>query len=539
MKRMKLIATVLAFMMLFVLLAACAETGNDGDTTQSPAPETTEGGESAEGLVTLTAFMNSPAWSASTWGSDPVSQRMMEMTGVTFTFEVNAEDTETRLNLIVAGGDLPDLLHIPRESLATRTMIQDEMLISWEALFNDYLPDAMQTSFIQRNEEILRGLYEFTGEIWTVPNNFVDRRYIDNGTYIMQTPGYYARGTMLDAIGNPTLVTLDDLENVLRLAVENDPSLTDPLFLWNPVNIGWDANGITILYRSMGGRAVQNFFIQADGSLSHIARDPLFRDTLMFVNRMFNEGFISHNTFTDGTAEQEAVNVSDNWVVAVGHYWRSIVPQDIFEDIVPVPHLAQPGVDYFGPVMNLNGDNSLFVSATNSNLEATARLLDAMISDEWQGLASGGIYGEHWEWGGPTNNWLIPIGEAAEILDIGFGEWMELTGAFRYLFTANQGLDSALAWGMASADPWRVELFNTQNAGIDATRWENLDPPAETLEGASLARITDDILHPFVARIAMASNEQAAQALFDEMLADMEAQGLADIEAVWNANLNR
>ena len=551
MKKTRLIAIILSLMMLVTILSACAPGGDDTPAPPPPAnggqattDTTADDGEDApppaEGIITMTMYMADAGFPVDFWGTDMVSQRMIEMTGITFQFELNADGTETRQNLIVSSGDYPDLMFMGFAQLAPRTMIQDGLAYSWDNLFERFVPEAMNTEFMVRNQAILRNLYDFTDEVWTVPSGFVDRRYVDNNTFIMQSPGYYARGSKLDELGNPPLVTLDDLEDLLRLAVEHDPDLSDPLFLWNPVGIGWDANGITILYRSMGGRSVGDghvINVMPNGNLQHIVRDPLYKETLMFVNRLYNEGLISHNNFTDGTAEQEAINVSENWVVAVGHYWRSIVPQDLFGDIRPIPHLAQPGVNYYGPVVGLNGWNGIFVPTANRYQEETAQLLATMLTDEWQGLASGGIYGEHWEWGGPYNTWLIPIGHAADLINQGFGDWMEGTGAFRYHFAAFHGLDSALAWGMASTDPFRVEIFTTQNIGQDASPWEALNPDPETSAGANLTSI-GQLFNSYVAQIVTAPSQAEAEALFETMMADVEGSGLAQIEAHWNATFD-
>jgi len=375
MKKRSMLVSVLLVMLIMALamLAACDSGSGDADTDAPPAADAAANdstgdaeaddtqaddtqappAELPDDLVTLTAFHNSMAFNAAAWGEDAVSREIIERTGVTIDWEINATDDETVLNLMVASGDLPDLIFGYRNYLAIRTLQQDGSLYSWCELFERYSPETLDSPFFQRNRTYLQ-FFEGTDAIYKVPSHFVCRNSIESGMHIMQATGYYANSAIMDAIGNPRLETLDDLEHVLQLAMEYDPTIANPLFLWNPVNNGWDANGITILHRSMGGRG--DHYVSADGNIYHIARCPLYRDTMMFVNRLFNQGLISHNTFTDETLEQEAINTEGSWVVALGHMWRAIVPNDLLPGgVEPIVHLVEPGVTYFHPIASLAG----------------------------------------------------------------------------------------------------------------------------------------------------------------------------------------
>ena len=540
MKKITVITVLLCMLMLALAVTACNRDNGDNSggepaTTNGTADAEETPGTGNDDVVVLTAFTNDTAFNAANWGVDVVSRRIIERTGVDIDWEVNAAADETRLNLMVASRDLPDLIFAGRTYLAIRTLQQDGLLYSWDELFERYQPEILETPFFIRNRPYLQ-FFEGSDAIYTVPGGFVDRNSIDSGNHIMQATGYYVHTAIMDAIGNPRLETLDDLEYVLRLAVEHDPTIANPLFLWNPVDNGWDASGIAILHRSMGGRG--DHYITADGSVNHYMRDPLYRDTLMFLNRLFNQGLVSHNNFTDTTLEQEAINTEGSWVVALGHLWRAIVPNDALPGgVAPIPHLVQPGVSYFHPVVNLNGWGGFFVPRSVSNPEAAASFLSFAVSDEGQALSLFGIENEHWEWGGPDNEWVMLINEGRELMDEGWGAWVEGLGTYRYHWSGYAAFDSAFVWGLASVDPFRLNLHTIQNIGQDASEFEAINPDPETMEGANLVRI-NEIRHPMVAQIIMAPTPAEAEALFDEMLAAMEAQGLADIEAIWTENVN-
>ena len=548
-KRSVQITVLLALLIMAIaMLAACDSDSGAADTPAPVADEVVANDTGAadtdaeappaelpDGVVTLTAFTNNTAFNTAVWGVDLVSSEIIARTGVNIEWEVNADDGDTRLNLIVASGDLPDIIDADRNSLAIRTLQQDGSLYSWCTLFERYVPGFLDAPFFQRNRTYLQ-FFEGSDAIYTVPGGFVDRQAIDSGQHIMQATGYYVNTAIMEALGNPRLETLDDLEHVLRLAVEYDPTLANPLFLWNPVDNGWDASGIQILHRSMGGRG--DHYVAADGSVQHVVRCPHYRETLMFVNRLFNQGLISHNNFTDETLEQEAINTEGSWAVSLGHLWRAIVPNDALPSgVTAIPHPVQPGVDYFHPVTALNGWGGYFVTTAVSNPEAAARFLSFMVSDEGRTLVLFGIEDEHWEWGGPDNDWVMLIGEGQELMNEGWGAWTEALGTYRYHAVAYSSFDSAFVWGLASVDPFRLNLHTVQNVGVDASEFADINPDAETAEGANHVRI-NEILHPLVAQIAMAPSEAEAEALFEELVASVEASGVEGVEAVWTERVN-
>ena len=542
MKKIKMLLVVLSLLLVVVLVAACSNE-NDDDTTPAatPTPAATEdaGTDDAvsdDGLVVLTAFHSDAAFRADTWGDDIVSQEMIARTGVTVEWEINAaHDDQTRENLMVASGEFPDMMFLGLHSLAAQTMMEDGLLYSWEELFNRYLPEAMTGDFMARNEQYLRRIWEHTDQIYTIPHGFADRRKLDQGTFLVQAPGYYVMRPTLEAIGNPPLRTLEDLENVLRLAVEHDPTIAHPLFLWNPVGLGWDANGILVIQRTLGGRG--DFYIN-NGRIYNNMRDPSWREAVMFVHRMYNQGFISHQNFTDSTAEQEAVNNEGSWVVAIGHQWRSIAVEGLGHDVWNIPHLEEPGVTFYSPFDQLTGWNGFFIPRGNSNPEATARWLYYVLSDEGQALVHAGIEGQHFEWGGPDGLWIVPTGEGAELFDQGWTTWSDALGTYRYQFTTHAAIDSAFAWGLATGNEFLTNLYTINSTGRDSSAFFGIHPVAGTLEQANGVRI-GEIVNAFLPQIITAFDQQEAERMFDQMMADVEASGLEGIEDMINENFAR
>jgi putative aldouronate transport system substrate-binding protein len=285
----------------------------------------------------------------------------------------------------------------------------------------------------------------------------------------------------------------------------------------------------------MGGRG--DHYIQSDGSLQHIVRDPLYKETLMFINSLYNQGFISHQNFTDGTVEQEAINNEGSFFISAGHLWRAIAPHAAHPDIHCIPHLEQPGVSFYSPFANLTGWAGFFVPTVNSNPEATARFLDYILSDEGQTLVHAGIENVHWQWDGPDGTWVNQIGEARNTFETeGWSGWADMLGVYRYHFTLHAAIDSAFAWGLAIGNPFLQNVYTLNSTGKDASAFEGIDPAPATLEAANLVSINDNIFNPFVAQIIMASSQAEAESLYDLMVAEMEAMGLAGIEAVRTAN---
>lgn len=497
----------------------------------------TEYQQGVDDPVTLNVFING-ALDTSTYGKDIVSTTITEKTGVTLKFDVVPNDEGAKLNLLISSDQLPDLVFAHPSSIQGVNMINNDMVYSMDELLGQHAPNALKSTLCTQNNRSVYALYQ-QGGFYGVPAEFTDRNKINDGVFINQAPGYYVRQDLLDEVGMPELKTLADLEAALVKIHEKHPELKHPLLLWNAGM--WDdtGSGLNCLYYSMGGKG--QYITAEDGSLKSFVRDPLYKDVLMYVNKLYNQGLVNTSDFTDNYDTQMTLNNQETWAVAAGAMWHVIVPHDTFAPMgkvaLPIDPIAEAGVTYEAPNPNMNGHNIMFVSKKTEHPANCAYLIEYLMTDEGQNLVTAGIENEHWEWGGPDKNWIVPIGEAKTLMDQNFADWSAEYGTYKYNFVARNYFDSAFCWGLANNDEFKLDVYQKQIHGIDVTEFGGIEPEPGS-DGEAISTKFETMTNNMIAQVCTAPSQEKAEELYDKYISDAEALGLADLEAIWTENHN-
>ena len=517
MRKNRLLACLLAMLLLVSAIPASAEGASEP--------------------LTLKMYVGNPGFNQSGWGTDIVSTTIIEKTGINLEFEISPEAENQKLQLLIASGDLPDIILVGGKSVPGVALVENDRVWSLDELSEKYDPDYINSEFIVGNRKYLESPID--GKIYVVPSEFTDRTKLDDGVFLMPAPGYYYRKDINDAIGAPKLETLDDLAANARLAYDQDPmSLTHPIFLLEAAASA-EYSGVNVMYYAMGGKGI---YYEENGKLESRVRDPLYKETLMFINGLVNEGLINPSDFTDLNPQQDVINAEGGYYAAVGPYWRALVPHDQMPltiegaEIDVVRPLKQPGVEKpYAPVTNLNGWDGLFISKTTQYPEEAFNFVKFLQSDEGQLLVTAGIENEHWAWGGPENNWVTLIGEAKEKMTTSWNDWVGFLGTYTYQWTVRNYYDSALCWGLAIDDPFKGKVYEYENCGTDAGPYENIDPAPSSDEGVIRVKYFE-LWKSYIARICTANSGDEASKLYDEMVAAFDQLGLAKLEDAWTAN---
>ncbi|MCL2343042.1 MAG: hypothetical protein FWC62_03970, partial [Firmicutes bacterium] len=446
----------------------------------------TEWKQGAGKPVTLSCFIDG-ALDNSQYGKDMVSKTLTEKTGVTFKFDIVPNDNGAKLMLLISSGQLPDLIFTAPQSAQGVALIKNDKVWTADDLLGQYAPNALKGSFFTQNN---RKIYALTqqGKCYGVPAWFVNRNYMDTGVFINQGPIYYVRQDLLDAVGMSTITNLDELEQALLKIKAKNPDLKHPLFLWNAANggkaLGQDtASGVNTLYYSMGGSVNgSGQYLNKDGQILSCVRDPLYKQTILYVNKLYGEGLVNASDFTDTYDTQQTVNNQPTWAVATSSGWKAIVPHDTLKAADPkmvvntITPLANSGVKYAPPLSGMNGWSVLQVSKVSKNAERCAWLIEYLLTDEGQMLVMAGVEGTDWQWGGPTNNWVIPTGHAADLMKNGFDAWSQGLGVYKYMFGGMGYLDSAVSWGQSYGNDFMMKVYKDESVGVDNTIYTGIEP---------------------------------------------------------------
>jgi putative aldouronate transport system substrate-binding protein len=511
-----------------------AQTEKAAEGAAASDPDALEYTQGVGNPVTLKVYMNDPNFNQSGWGTDVVSTEFIKRTGVDLEFEIAPDTDHQKLMLLIASEDLPDMVMTDKKNPPGLALIENEMIYSWDELMAQYAPKFAADQLITENRKYLE--FENTGVIYSVPFDFTDRTKMDDGILIVQGVGYYYRQDLLEAIGNPPLVTLDDLESALDLVADFDPGLNRALMLWAPTSHDDASSAINVLYQSMGGRG--KYWEDGDRLRARF-RDPKYKQALLFVNRLYQKGYVNASDFTDQTPQQEVNNTAGGYFIAAGAYWRAIVAHEETPkavpgaDVQPLKALLQPGnAEYFSPSRVGNGYNGFLISKDTKYPDRCIWYNQFLNTSEALGLMSAGIENVHWEWGGPEKKFIVPINEGAELMAKGWTDWVNALGTYTYRWGAANYYDSAFAWGLGAADPFRLKLYEMTNCGKDYSEFDEIDPLDGTDESVIYVNYKEALMNA-IARICLAGSEAEASAAYDEFFASMDTMGMPKVEQAW------
>ncbi|GMA61357.1 hypothetical protein NZD89_16830 [Alicyclobacillus fastidiosus] len=146
------VLTVLAVSASSILTGCSSNDIQNSSKTQSPGPET------------LTWFSDINWWTMSPWNSNPntVEGQITQKTGLKFDFNVPAQDADTKLNLMMVSGKLPDVISL-QDGAAEQQLIASGKVWNLEDLFKEYDPSALKTIFpadlVKLEDQQLGGFY--------------------------------------------------------------------------------------------------------------------------------------------------------------------------------------------------------------------------------------------------------------------------------------------------------------------------------------------------------------------------------------------
>lgn len=306
----RILALLLALAMIVGVFAACGDSGNNSSTggtssTSSTGGDSTGGDDSEPSNVSAGPDDTSETYDfrcywyydwaqIKEWGADAFSKYMGEKFNVNVTFEKPDADSDSKLQLMLTGGDLPDAMIIDRGRVL-RNCVQANALVEIEQFMYD------GCTFAEDVGPETRELLKVDGKLYGVPNWPRAPGKASTGgneQWIVNTMVY-------EQAGKPALNTLEDLHQYALKAKElADGGLSSysgqSIIPFAATNEG---NGFRItkgFFRSFGGRnLLETYFTQEDGKLDLCVNTPLYVDALREANKWYQEGLWSQDIYTD------------------------------------------------------------------------------------------------------------------------------------------------------------------------------------------------------------------------------------------------
>jgi putative aldouronate transport system substrate-binding protein len=389
------------------LLAACTPKGNN-QTTGPLATSTITGPVTWDSPQLSWRQDTSPvryslfldiAWAPmDVWGSDQVSQKVTELTGVSF--DVTKRQNANHLSTIMASGAYPDSIFV----FSNKHLYEDPAISQpWNRLIPQYAPEWMELI----DPSYIVAATKEDGNFYTLYTHFRDDAYWAD----MKSPVSYGEPTLMfrddimAAIGNPKIESFEDFYNALRMVKERYPDYTPYLepALNQVALLEW--TGINFQY--------SDFKVDQNGRLSMpIRQRAQMREYFAFKNRLVREGLMSVEGLTYNFEQQkQAILAGRVFSTAAQIYDVDVFNSDLnsmgsntYYTALNKP-LTYNGAIRYAPVYANPGFAGLYITTANKNPGRLIRLMEFMFSPEGDRLTQWGVEGL----GYTLNNEGLPI----------------------------------------------------------------------------------------------------------------------------------
>ena len=284
-KKMKrLLALTLAGAML---LSACGSTGKArsaaGEQNKDKAA-VTDGGQRED--ITFTIFDPNPAAKIPPPDA-PVMQQIYEATGVRIEWILPVAGAEERLNIMLASGEMPDVINFSSDYLTDTTLMQQfidaGMILKLNDLAAEYTPELLEVNW----QHIIDRIADENGDLWYFPARYT---FPDTPTFpeawsaVFNVRTDYFEENGYDKVPG----TFAEYEAVLK-DIKADTDMAPLALALGPQGyLKW----ITAAGAGAYGLPYADNLVMVDDELMHITQAPQMKEYFRFLNSLYRQGLM-------------------------------------------------------------------------------------------------------------------------------------------------------------------------------------------------------------------------------------------------------
>lgn len=390
--------------------SAVSDSDTGGSSAEESQAEVKEGNswewEAAEG-ITLTYFYDKLVPSAGFdgyWGKDYVSQKIIEDTGVNLEFQFPPDNSHSKLQVLIAGGTLPDMIMSDYHLSIVQQLATNDRIWAIDDLQDEYAPD-----FLSRNlgdHVILHQRMSWNSmKVYGIPNGYYSQEMLENGDFAKNKQGVAVIEQIYQELGSPDTTTTDGFLDLLRQVKGQYP---DMIPAQASRNNGKDADGnLRLIYKLFPMFDLGSRYDVIDGKYVKYWYSPKFLDLLKFVNTLYNEGLVDPTEFTDSGEQLQAKEFSgmvfaDMNQDANNIDWFNRELQKLHPDwnfvMIEAPSAYEDmsyGADSIGG--GIGNETVTMITKSSEYPGRCLQLMDYLLQDDTQIILSFGIEGKSWD----------------------------------------------------------------------------------------------------------------------------------------------
>jgi len=540
----KRIALAMALLLAFVMLAACGGNNDGGSNGQEPAnaaganngggsnagnAESVGGDAASQEPITLTFFDKNVGDKF----TDPVAQEITKRTGITLEIQQPTGNPDEKLNLMLASGDLPDAIMMARGDLLDKYTAAGAIIP-----LNDLI------------DKYGSNIKEMYGDVLNKTRYKDGKNYYLSSWYGLDPDPVFAfqmRKDLLaelapDKAEGQSPFTAEEFRSVLKAFQEKYPTIDGKKTI--PMTMDGENMG-SVLGTFKGMFGIKSYH-ETDEGLQVDYRHPNYLPMLKYANSLYREGLIDKEWAVNKKQLVEQKLSNGAVFATVGAFWEWGTPNaelskdgDRSKQFYSYKVLGDgvgPDQTTYGPRSVLGWDG-IVITKDNKHPERTMQLFDFLASEEGQYLLLWGVEGKDWDM---KDGKHVPRPETLQGFLDNWNEFSKTTGIRKWTYFVKNGNGSDgtpydLAGKYERSDTFTAAEKNLAGSTWDTSPYDNLSPAGGTPDALKHQKISD-IAAQTLPKIINAPSEAEVEKLFNGMLADMEKNGLKELEKIYTKN---
>jgi putative aldouronate transport system substrate-binding protein len=310
-------------------------------------------------------------------------------------------DYQTKKNLLLAGGDLPDAFYAAGFSDADLNKYsEDGTIVDLTELIDKYMPNVK--ALLDKNPDLKKFITSPDGKIYSLPVG--EEMGGGQGAIGANPYFYFINKTWLDKLGLPMPTTIEELHTALLAFKNNDPNgngKNDEVPMKYIAD--WWCADIGNFFGSFGMPDPNDHLIVRDGKVIYTAAQPEYKEAIQYYNKWVQEGLIDKTSFTETKTADSLFAKGKTPEPTLGSFiwWEEteIVGTDRVKDYALVGPLK--GADGKQGVAWSNGSpwgrGAFVITNVNKYPEITARWIDELYEPYMTAQVHWGPIGEVYE----------------------------------------------------------------------------------------------------------------------------------------------
>lgn len=493
-------------------------------------------------------------WGPSGWSSgvteSPLTSALNEKYGIMLNIEQPPTDAETKLGLMIATGDLPDMISLTADTDTINQLIDSDMVWTMEEFLQTYDPESHLLSDFP--EDIKQKLIDTFGNWYSLPSHLESPNmrdiYTPNGLYLDGLDYGHNSAIMFNqTIMNELGITLEDVqtesgfyeacEKVKNSGYTVDGQSVIPVVLHANTWIGQSLDGI--IAETFGAMPFDE-----EGNYRHLELDPGYKNALKFVNTLIQNDYLDVNCLTLDEAAVK-VDLEGGRVFC----WIGNPAQSGKKEQIPWasagPIVADNGAQAVAPVNMQAGKGWIqtFVSKDCENPEAIAKMLGFATSAEGLALNEYGVEGVDYNM---EDGIAIRTEEGQQKFVNDYASNMALWPfantdyAYSTSVEPDETMDNYYHLTITSAIAKYEGTYMYDSGLFDFTSGTVLEPSSDL--GINLMQI-ESYLESQKAKIVSATDDETFEKEYQNMLDTLESYSIIEIDEEYNkilqANLEK